>query len=325
MSLVILGCQTQPQLPSGVQASRGAVKAPPAGLAGTAGLAASPATPAPAPEPTPQCPPPPARPTITDGTTCGLLDCRAFARAEDAIAYIMRETAPLVLAVGEIHAQKGLALKASPTQRFAELLPLFCGNSRHIVIELMTGRNDCGDNRVKEVQKAQKPVTQGQAATNQNDFFELGNIAKKNRIQPHALTPTCEELQSILAAKDQDIARMLELTATRTAEVAEELLTRNTDAKGTPTVILYGGAMHNDVNPGEGRGAFSYGPRLQASTQNRLTELDIVLREQVRDTESYQRLPWYPHFRAKKLEQQFVLYRLGPKSFTLIYPSSPQW
>jgi hypothetical protein len=82
--------------------------------------------------------------------------------------------------------------------------------------------------------------------------------------------------------------------------------------------------MHNDMLPLEGREGFSYGPRLDVSSRHRTTELDIVLREQVKDTESFQRLPWFPHFRADGLDKQFILYRHGPKSFTLIYPDQSQ-
>jgi hypothetical protein len=260
-------------------------------------------------------------PAHSNGASCGPLDCRSFDQAADAIAYVVADTSPLVLAVGEIHVQKDANLARSPTQHFASLLPMFCGITRHIVIEIWTGRNDCGDRRVEQVQKAQKPVTQAQAATNKNDFYELGNVAKANRIQPHALTPSCEDYQSILSANDQDIARMLELTATRTADLTEQLLKASTGTGNYPYVILYGGAMHNDLVPNEGREAFSYGPRLDASTNHRVTELDIVLREQIRDTESYRRLAWYPHVRAETPEKRFMLYRLSPRSFTLIYPN----
>jgi hypothetical protein len=241
------------------------------------------------------------------------------------VDYVLRETSPTVLAVGEIHAQKDSSLKASPTQRFAALIPMFCGRSQHIVIELWTPRNDCGDNSVARVREAQKPVTSAQAATNQNDFLELGNVAKANGIQPHALVPTCEDYRSILAADDQDIARMLELTATRSAELTEKLLSGSEEAGARePWVLLYGGAMHNDIAPKVGREQFSYGPRLLTSTSGRLTELDIVLREQVKGTEAFQRLAWYPYFRQDTLESQYTLFRLGPHSFTLIYPSQAQ-
>lgn len=257
----------------------------------------------------------------TQGTPCGALQCKAFARAEEAVNYVVRETLPAVLAVGEIHAQKDAGLKASPTRRFAELLPMFCGQAHDIVIELWTARNDCKDDRVARVREAQKPVTLAQAPTNQNDFLELGNVAKANGIQPHALVPSCEDYQSIINANERDIARMLELTATRSAEITEKLLERNRTRQQLPIVILYGGAMHNDLTPPQGRESFSYGPQLDESTGHHITELDIVLREQVKDTEIYRRFPWYPHFRNGPTERQFALYRLGPRSFTLIYPA----
>lgn len=280
--------------------------------AGPSASASSPAV----PNCTSSLPTPPA-----DGVACGPLDCRQFASAEQALAYVVHATTPRVLAVGEIHAQKGSSLKASPTQRFASLLPSLCGRARDIVIELWTARNDCGDDRVERVDKAQKPVTSAQASTNKNDFFELGNVAKANHIQPHALVPSCEDYQSILAAKEQDVARMLELTATQTADLAEKLLQPSRADAGSPMVLLYGGAMHNDLSPAEGREPFSYGPRLAQSTSNRMTELDLVLREQVRDTDLFRRMPWYPHFRSETLEKQFTLYRVGPRSFTLIFPA----
>lgn len=267
------------------------------------------------------CQTPSPQPDPSRGKACGALDCLAFPRAEDALAYVVSETRPLVLAVGEIHAQKDSRLKASPTERFAKLLPMFCETTRHIIIELWTGRNDCGDRRVEEVRQAQRPITRTQADTNQNDFLELGNVAKANRIQPHALVPTCDDFQSIVAAKGQDIARMLELTATRTADLTEQLLKRAGAGASKPFAILYGGAMHNDISPTAGREAFSYGPRLRASTQDQITELDLVLREQVKDTEVYRRLAWYPYFRNETLEKHYVLYRLGPRSFSLIYPT----
>jgi hypothetical protein len=110
------------------------------------------------------------------------------------------------------------------------------------------------------------------------------------------------------------------LTAARTADLAESLLQSRGRWAGLPYLILYGGAMHNDLTPSAGRESFSYGPRLAASTSNRVTELDIILREQVRDTESFRKFAWYEFFRSETLEKQFTLYRLGPRSFTLIYP-----
>jgi len=259
-------------------------------------------------------------PTVPKGRSCGALECLSFDHAEDAIDYVVTLKRPRVLAVGEIHVQRDLTLKSSTTKRFAELVPRFKGRAKHLVIELWTGRNDCGDKRVEKVQEAQKPVTSAQNATNQNDFVALGTVAKSNGITPHALVPTCEDYAQILAAQSDDIAKMLELTATKTVEVVNGLLTHDNGTSSEPFIISYGGAMHNDVSPRPGLESFSFASKLIESTQGRYVELDLIQREQVRDSESFTRQAWYPYFRAETLEKHYTLYQTGPSSFALIFP-----
>jgi hypothetical protein len=225
-----------------------------------------------------------------------------------------------VLGVGEIHAQKGHTLSATPTARFTALLPFFRGKSKDLVLELWTGRNDCGDDRVKKVQEAQAPVTEAQAATNKNEFFELGTQAKALGIFPHALVPTCADYRAIVAAKADDITRMLELTAKKTQEVVGLALRSRKGATGRPLVITYGGALHNDLHPREGREAWSFAPALSELTQGHYVELDLVLREQVGDTESFTSLPWYPYYQQETLEKQYVLYEMSASSYALVFP-----
>jgi hypothetical protein len=253
-------------------------------------------------------------------TPCGPLDCLSFASAEDALAHLVDQARPKVLAVGEVHAQKGHRLAKTPTVRFADALPWFQSRAKHLVIELWTGRNDCGDDRVQRVKKAQEPVTSAQADTNRNDYFELGSKAKSLGIVPHALVPSCQDYQTILNAKSDDLDRMLELTATRTAELVDTLLTTQTTPEHLPEIVTYGGALHNDVSPRPGREHWSFGPHLVEKTNDRYVELDWVLREQVHDGPVFSAQPWYPHFRSETLEKHFTLYKTGPASYVLIFP-----
>lgn len=254
------------------------------------------------------------------GVACGALDCLAFDRAEDAILSVLEATEPVVLAVGEIHAQKGSELKVTPTAHFGLVLPLFRSRTKHLVLELWTGRNDCGDNRVARVQEAQKPATKTQRSTNQSDFFHLGELSQAQGIMPHALVPSCDDYARILAAKQEDIATMLELTAERTVGVVTELLARKPADAGSPYVVTYGGTMHNDVSPRPGLESFSFAAKLQKLTDGHYVELDLVLREQVRDTGAFKQFAWYSHFRSATVAKRFALYRTHPKSYTLIFP-----
>jgi hypothetical protein len=239
------------------------------------------------------------------------------------VRYLLTSTSPYVLAVGEIHAQKDKPLKVTTPQRFARLLPLFKDQAKHLVLELWTGRNDCRDERVAQVKEAQKAVTEPQNASNQNDYLELGHQSKKLGIFPQALVPSCDDYQAILAASSNDIAKMLELTATKTKHTVEALLKRGPRPKLVPFIITYGGALHNDLTPKPGRESWSFGPDLQRATAGHYVELDLVQREQVRDTESFTALPWYPYYRQQPLETKVTLYKTGEASYALIYAAEP--
>ena len=52
-------------------------------------------------------------------------------------------------------------------------------------------------------------------------------------------------------------------------------------------VVAYGGAMHNDLLPREGRADFSFGPSLAEATGGQYVELDLVIPEQIKDTDAW--------------------------------------
>lgn len=254
------------------------------------------------------------------GSPCGEFGCLSFASPEAAFARVLA-TEPLVLGIGESHAQRGSEGIPSATRRFAEqLLPSLCGRTRALILELWLPRNDCGDQRVHEVEKAQKAVTGTQAKSNQNEYVTLGHVAKRYGIQPSALVPTCEEYQDILDVGPANVEKMLELVATTTAERAVEELEHNASVNSSPVIIAYGGALHNDAAPAADRMAFSYGPRLLAATRGRYTELDLIVREFVRDNEAWKNLPYYSALRRDVLPEKTVLYQWGEHSYALVFP-----
>ena len=59
------------------------------------------------------------------------------------------------------------------------LLPALCGRAKAIILEISLPRNDCGDQRVVQVEKAQEPVTATQAKSNKDDTSRWADIAKR--------------------------------------------------------------------------------------------------------------------------------------------------
>jgi hypothetical protein len=289
--------------------------------------APKPAAPAPLPAAPPAnaspsaSPAPPAAP-LAQGRPCGELGCVAFDEPEQAFAMVLAEK-PRVLGVGEAHAQKSAPGVRSATRRFGEqLLPELKGRSSDIVIELLLASGSCGKQREEAVAERQKPVTEPQAATNQNQFVTLGKVAKSFSIEPHALEPTCEEYQAVLDAGSGDIARLLTLVADTTTREVEKVLSR-AGADPNQIVVVYGGAIHNDVSPSAERADWSFGPRFEQRTGGRYVELDLIVPEFIKDTDTWRALPWYSHYDVARDGASAVLFRPLPHSFVLIFPRTP--
>ncbi len=249
---------------------------------------------------------------------CGDLQCKAFASSEAAFDYVLGEQ-PRVLAVGEAHAQSDGPGGASSTKRFMDqLLPRLAPRASDLVIELWVANGSCGKVEQK-VATQQKAVTAPQAATNQNEFMELGHRAKALGIMPHALVPSCEQYQKISGAGAADIEEMLKMIKSVTQHDVETLLAQRSPER---LVVAYGGALHNDLAPREGRAEFSFGPELKSATGDHYVELDLVVPEQIKETETWRALPWYDHYSLEKAGSEAYLYSWAPHAYVLLFPKA---
>ena len=81
--------------------------------------------------------------------------------------------------------------------------------------------------------------------------------------------------------------------------------------------------MHNDLAPKEGREKFSFGPSLDKHIAGSYVELDLIVPEYIKDNDTWRSLPWFSHYDAGKMGDRVTLFKTGPKSYTLIFPSPP--
>ncbi len=270
------------------------------------------------PAPAPAVAPSEATPATKPFRDCGPLACKAFPSAAAAFDFVLAE-APRVLAVGEAHAQSDGPKSASSTRRFTEiLLPRLSPRASDLVIELWLANGSCGKVE-RKVAEQQAAVTAPQAGTNQNEFLELGDRAKGLGIMPHALIPSCDQYQKISAAGPSDIEEMLVMIKNVTQRDVEQLLAKRAPER---LVVAYGGAMHNDLAPRAGREDFSFGPALSAATAGRYTELDLVIPEQVKDSEAWRALPWFSHYSREQAGSEAYLYSWAPHAYALLFPPS---
>ncbi|MEB2343336.1 MAG: hypothetical protein OZ948_01180 [Deltaproteobacteria bacterium] len=256
---------------------------------------------------------------VDDGCGPG---CTLFDSPRDAFARVLAD-APVVLAVGEAHAQRGTPGVASATKRFTtELLPELAGKSSDLLLELWFANPKCSKQKVKQVAKRQEAVTRPQADTNQNEFIALGDAAKALGIQPHVLTPACKEYDAILRAGPDDVASMLEMIARLTRRDVELLLERRRKSGSESIIVAYGGAMHNDLHPRPGFESFTFGPAASELTAGRAIELDLIVPEYIKDTPSWRALPWYARYAPTLHPDRTWLIESSKGSYALIFPRS---
>jgi hypothetical protein len=61
---------------------------------------------------------------------------------------------------------------------------------------------------------------------------------------------------------------------------------------------------------------------MMALTGGRYAELDLFVPESIRDTETWRLLPWHAHFDRAAPHPKATLYRPGPESWAVVFPTS---
>ena len=270
---------------------------------------------------------PDAQPAAAGGAPCGALGCAQFDTPEQALEAALASK-PLVLAVGEAHAQKGKEGVASSAKRFTSLLPALAPRASDLLVELMMPAKlpDGGAcvQVAQAVKEKQKVVTGQQASTNQNEYVAMGDAARKAGVVPDLLRPTCEDLAAIDKTGPEMVSASLETIARLTRAKVEQLLARNarTPADADKMVITYGGALHNDAVTTPERAKWVFGPDLAKATGGRYVELDLYVPEFIEDTDTWRRQEWYAHYDRDKLGAKVTMFRPREGSYVVIFAKS---
>jgi hypothetical protein len=268
----------------------------------------------------------------SEGTVldCAPLRCRSFATPADALAHVLEVERPVVLALGEAHAQREGGPRRSMVARFtSELLPVLSPRASALVVELLVPDETCGRETVAEVAQREKVVTREQATSNRSEYVALAERARALGIVPYPLRAKCADLEAVRAAKDDAVLAMLDLVTRLLREKVDALLeARPREAGGKPgaaerIVVTYGGAMHNDREPLEGRAQWSFVRGLERAASDRVIELDLVQPESIRDTDAWRRLRWRSAYDASGLAHANVLIAMGPGAYALVLAREP--
>jgi len=234
-----------------------------------------------------------------------------------ALAAIVPATAR-VIGVGELHARVDLAnVKQTSLAAFTGALPGLGPRVSDLVVETWVVDPKCGKTAVKATQKIETAVKR--PAATKNEIALLADAARAAKIQPHAMTLACKDYETIAPAKGEpDPVAMLTLTTKELSRVATSALAfRDKQAGSRPWIVIYGGALHNDLYPAAGVAEWSYATGLDAATKGRYIELDLIVPELAEAAETAKQEPWFPLVAGAT---QVRVWKRGDRSFVVILP-----
>jgi len=223
---------------------------------------------------------------------------------------------PRVLAVGELHQTKATARVPSALARFTRemLAPLREAGATDLVVETWITTGACGE--VEEKAVAQVEKTTERPARTENEVLTLLKQAKQAGILPRILQVACQDYRAMMGGSQIDFDRVLRLTRDQLEAQIRAALAR----PGSRMVVSYGGALHNDLQPTQELGPYSFGPAVSSLVGGRYVELDLYVPEYVDQNAALRKEPWWGAYRGAYRRGQVTLVRRGDSSYALIFP-----
>jgi hypothetical protein len=230
---------------------------------------------------------------------------RDFPDTEAAIRAILDDHPALrVYAIGEYHPTVDTAEHDSPLARFVrEILPLLPAD--HLVIEAWYDASCAGTSDPVQVQIEAATRRPPKQAT------DLSNLLA--RMPAHGLPMTCIEHASVLDPQGRvDFYRLLAMVTTKLAEATRQLLDGGRD------VVVYGGALHNDLYPKWPLEELAYAHALARDVG--VLEIDLAVPEVIAPVRSLWGEDWFPLL-GKASPERAIVWERGPRSYVVMLPA----
>jgi hypothetical protein len=241
---------------------------------------------------------------------------REVATTTEAIRLILDENPePRVYAIGEYHETRNAIAATSPLARFThEIISLLEPHAQHLVVEAWLDAScwSPADARDQIVDATQRP------SSTSMEVMRLVHRTQQNGLQAHTLPMTCIEYDSVIDASGHvDFLLLLHLVTDKLAEVTTGLL-----ANGNG-VIVYGGALHNDLYPRWPLEQLSYAKALARQLDGQVLEIDLVVPEVVAHMNMIRSEPWFPLL-GRASPKRVSVWQRGPASYVVILPAQSE-
>ena len=227
---------------------------------------------------------------------------------------------PRVIAFGEYHEIAGGPVARTALAHFREeLFPRIAPQATDLIVETWVTEGNCGAKEEKVV--AEVAETTKRPEETESDIVKLLKEAKAARLAPHILTVSCPLYQSLLDEEGEvDFEKLLAAITDllRSKIRAQWELRRYSTEKA---VLVYGGALHNDLFPRKELKAFTFGAWAEKETRGRYLEVDLYVPEFIERDKQIVAEGWYPLLK-KVPPGKTALVKRGKDSFIVVFPRS---
>ncbi|MES2642109.1 MAG: hypothetical protein V4850_21685 [Myxococcota bacterium] len=237
---------------------------------------------------------------------------QVFPSAEAAVTFLLASK-PRIIGIGEVHATTdGPHDTPTTLARFTtRLLPVLAPTTSDLVIETWRLDGTCGAQAEKVVAQVETDTKRPEAT--KSELVLLVEQAVALNVRPHDLVITCDEYATLTdAAGEVQYGRLLALLTGKLGDYAM----RGLDTPDA-SIVLYGGAIHNDVFPSDGLADYSYGVAARAKGGPAYVELDLYDPALVRGNTTLVDPAWAPLLDLTGPDRA-ILYERGPGSWILL-------
>ena len=228
---------------------------------------------------------------------------------------------PRVIAFGEFHELNDSKKTRSALAHFhqeilASLIPL----SGDLIVETWVTTGSCGEQEKSVVAQVEK--TTQRPATTEDEIVTVMKQAKAGGVQPHMLEIDCHAYQGLTDPETGkvDYIRLLTLVTEGLQKKIVAALAAAKTKKSDKRVLVYGGALHNDVFPRKELAAYSFARAIGKRTSGRYLEVDLYVPEYIEADKDITAQAWYPRYMAAMKPGKVVRVRRSRGSYILVFP-----
>jgi hypothetical protein len=259
----------------------------------------------------------------------------AYPSASAALEPFLRDAAGVV-AFGEIHQDRRGPRTRSSLARFTDdVLPALAARASHLIVETWVTTGACGAVEARVTEDVAR--TTARPAATETEIVRLLRRAKELGVAPHVLSVSCDEygflvggaaapVDGAAALADGDATlvdydRLLTLTRRHLARAIEQALALPR-APVRPLVLVYGGALHNDLYPDPALAAYAFGQSIYALTRGDYREVDLVVPELAARLPALRAEPWYAVWRRRAPSDPTATWAIvrSPASVVVVFP-----